>query len=380
MSAEQNAALAPVLFSTHQTKGQGLLAHAQLNLPKSLNALNTEMVKLLLAQLNQWQEDDSIAVVLLSGSGEKAFCAGGDVVALHNAMKSSPGEVPQDAQAFFSQEYELDYLIHSFTKPIVVLGNGIVMGGGMGLFAGAQYRITTDTTRMAMPEITIGLFPDVGGSYFLNKMPANIGKFLGLTGVQFNGPDAKHIGLSDYCLAGASAQGLLDQLTELDLGVDGQNTGILDTMFANLEAANEALPPSNLQTFASEIASCMQAEDLTTLVSQLKGLAGSEHKWLQRAGKTLASGSPITMHLVQEQLSRSEGLSLLDCFKMELNMACRCTSLGEFEEGVRALLIDKDGAPKWQYQDVSEVPDSIIESFFQPLWEAESHPLNHLKG
>jgi enoyl-CoA hydratase/carnithine racemase len=160
----------PVLFSlVPLDNGKDIngtnLGHAILNLPGSLNALNLEMVELLTKQLTLWQQDDSVSGVLISGAGDKAFCAGGDVVSLYKAMQQQPGETPADVQAFFTQEYQLDHLIHRFSKPLIVWGSGFIMGGGIGLFAGASHKVVTETSRLAMPEITIGLFPDVGGSW-----------------------------------------------------------------------------------------------------------------------------------------------------------------------------------------------------------------------
>lgn len=179
MTAIDNPVTAPVLFEEWQCADKSLLGVATLNLPKALNALNLEMVKLLLAKLTEWEQREDVGAVLLRGAGEKAFCAGGDVVSLHNAMKDNPGAVPAAAREFFCEEYQLDHAIHAFSKPFIVWGSGIVMGGGMGLLMGASHRIATETSRMAMPEITIGLFPDVGGSFFLNKMPPGCGLFCG---------------------------------------------------------------------------------------------------------------------------------------------------------------------------------------------------------
>lgn len=368
----------PVLFSTHRTESGHQVGHALLNLPKSLNALNLTMVQLLLEQLTAWQQDSSVVAVVLSGAGEKAFCAGGDVVSLHNAMKSNPGQIPSDAKAFFTQEYALDYLIHTYQKPIIVLGTGIVMGGGMGLFAGASHRVVNETTRMAMPEITIGLFPDVGGSYFLSKMPNKLGLFLGLTGVQFNGSDAMHVGLADFAIAGITADSLIEDFTHTPWQQDAiSNGGIVSELLVHRQTNSEPLPASKLQAHQDIIEGVLSAADDRELFSNLKKLAKSEDKWLQRAGQTFASGSPITVRLVLEQLRRATNLSLLECFKMELNMACECTAVGEFQEGVRALLIDKDGEPNWQYKNPEDVPTHVIEQFFSEHWP-EEHPLSHL--
>lgn len=369
----------PVLFTQHETAVGKVIGHAMLNLPKSLNALNLDMVELLLDKLSQWQQDPSVVAVVLSGVGEKAFCAGGDVVSLHNAMKESPGQIPASAQAFFTREYTLDYLIHTYSKPFIVLGSGIVMGGGMGLFAGASHRVVSDTTRMAMPEVTIGLFPDVGGSYFLPKMPNKLGLFLGLTGVQFNGADAVYLGLADYGIAGVSAEMVLNALTSVSFSDDSSNNHELITgVLQQLQNSFGDLPASQIQLHKDMLDKVLQGDTDAAIYSNIAALADNEDKWLQRAGKTFCSGSPITVRLVTEQMHRGATLSLLDCFKMELNMACECTALGEFQEGVRALLIDKDGQPQWQFASPESVPNAIIDKFFDEHWP-EGHPLGHLQ-
>lgn len=367
---------APVIFSTHEVTAGGHLAHAQLNLPKSLNALNLEMVQLLFTQLTAWQSDESINMVVLSGVGEKAFCAGGDVVSLHNAMRDEPSVTPESVKAFFSEEYELDYLIHTFAKPIVCWGKGIIMGGGIGLFAGASHRVVTETTRLAMPEITIGLFPDVGGSYFLNKVPDNLGLFLGLTGVQVNGADAIRLNMATHQIAGYQVEDFIERVAKSDI----DSASVVDSVLAELKDAPRVdVPVGNIDAHDELLRNIVSGNDFQLIYDNLIGLTDSDEKWLSRAGKTLRSGSPITAHLVFQQLKRARDLSLLGCFKMELIMACKCASFGEFQEGVRALLIDKDGAPNWKFADVASVPEHVIDSFFTADWSNDHHPLSHIE-
>lgn len=367
----------PVLFSRIPLTDGRQLGIAQLNLPGSLNALNLDMVQLLLKQLKDWQSDDSVSGVFMYGAGEKAFCAGGDVVSLHNAMKSQPGETPPAVEAFFTQEYELDYLIHRYSKPVIVWGNGFIMGGGIGLFAGASHKVVTETSRLAMPEITIGLFPDVGGSYFLNQLPDNIGLFLGLTGAQFNGADALHIGMADYAVAGMSASDFLTGLQNLALE-HGFQSGLEQHLSQLSQQSLSTLPNSNIVRHEATIKQAVTKASLPEVITAIIDCQSSDDKWLSRAAKTLTKGSPVTMRLVDEQLKRGREKTLEQCFQMELVMACRCASAGEFVEGVRALLIDKDGAPKWLYRSYQDIPGDFIESFFNNHWDATTHPLANL--
>ena len=176
------------------------IGYIQLNSPKTLNALSLEMITCIYSKLLSWQNDQNIVAVFIEGAGDKAFCAGGDVVSLyHDLAYDSPDEQnTNSAQNYFTQEYQLDFLIQQYKKPIITWGNGIVMGGGVGLMVGASHRIVTENTKLAMPEVTIGLFPDVCGSYFLNKMPNNLGLFVGLTGAMLNAEDAIYSGLANY--------------------------------------------------------------------------------------------------------------------------------------------------------------------------------------
>ena len=187
-----------VLFSEIETRCGRLIARATLNAPKALNALSLEMIQTLSKQMDEWEQRDDIVALWLDGAGGKAFCAGGDIVQMHKSMVKHAGEGRNPfTEQYFAEEYALDYRLHRSQIPVVVFGDGIVMGGGMGLLQGADFRLVTPRSRMAMPEITIGLFPDVGGSWFLNRLPGKVGLFLGLTGVHINGREAVEVGLAD---------------------------------------------------------------------------------------------------------------------------------------------------------------------------------------
>ena len=164
------------------------------------------MAGIMLDALRQWQARSDIVAVVIDAAGEKAFCAGGDIVSMYNSMVEAHGEVPAFLETFFETEYTLDYTIHNYNKPIIVWGSGIVMGGGMGLLCGASHRVVTETSRLAMPEISIGLYPDVGGSYFLPRLPGKSGLFLGLTGGQMNAADAMYVGLADVMVSSAEKE------------------------------------------------------------------------------------------------------------------------------------------------------------------------------
>ncbi|MDP4982769.1 enoyl-CoA hydratase/isomerase family protein [Pseudoalteromonas tunicata] len=349
---------------------------ATLNAEKSLNALNFEMVSLLTPQLKLWQSDKTIAMVLLQGAGEKAFCAGGDVVSLYKAMNDATKN--EYVERFFSAEYELDYLIHCFEKPLLVWGNGIIMGGGLGLMAGASHRVVTETSRIAMPEITIGLYPDVGGSYFLTKMPEQLGLFLGLTGASINSEDAKYVGLADYFLKAEFKNKLFDELVLTNWGQTvALNHQKLDSVLLKLQQESGKPLQSNIK---ANLAVIKQMNALATLNEKISFLANvdTDNVWLQKAIKSLNHGSPLSMCLIEQQLIRGQDLPLAECFQMELGLSVKCGQFGEFEEGVRALLIDKDGQPVWRYQSIENVPVDVIADFFESPWTAQTHPLKSL--
>ncbi len=361
-----------------------------LNKEKSLNALNLDMVQLMSACLEEWRDDDSVVAIFVEGAGDKAFCAGGDVVSMHQAMKkvraqeaikntSKLDHPPQFLIDFFTQEYSLDYCIHTYPKPIITWGAGIVMGGGLGLFAASKFAVATETSRFAMPEISIGLFPDVGGSYFLNRMPSGVGLFLGITGASFNGVDAFDVKLASHKLASLSKQTLLTQLLQID-DVSAPN---IDRVLSTLQQTDEstfAAIEGRLHSNFAILNPLGKAQNLSEAISVLTEIVEKKggDRWWMKALTTLKNGSPITAHLVFEQLQRSKGLTLAQCFRQELNMAVNCSMFGEFEEGVRALLIDKDFAPQWLYKTSNDVPQNVIDAHFSYFAEA-THPLYQLE-
>lgn len=202
-----------VTFQTIMTESQAKIGYVSLNKASALNTLNLQMIRSLLSTLELWQADSDIVMVLIDGICDKAFCAGGDIVAMYHGMQDSNSSAEENVlQEFFTKEYQLDYLLHTYTKPVLVWGNGLVMGGGLGLMSGASHRVVTENSRLAMPEISIGLYPDAGGSYFLNKLPSGLGLFLGLTGASLQAADALYVNLADYYIWHDSKSRLLKAL------------------------------------------------------------------------------------------------------------------------------------------------------------------------
>jgi len=370
----------PVIFSEKLAVNGKIIAIAELNAPKSLNALSLPMIILLTTQLKLWQKNDDIAVVVLQGAGEKAFCAGGDVVSLYHYLKGENFPISDEeiksskAIDFFKSEYQLDQLVHAYKKPILVWANGYVMGGGVGLMAGASHRVSTEKTLMAMPEVTIGLYPDVGATWFLNQMPNNIGLFLGLTGAMFNGGDAHKLSLADYIIHSEQHNSLLESLLNINWQSDDKNHQLLDEILLEFIISKESQPETLIvkhQTIIDEIIQSDNIVDIyhalinANLISYAEKI--TDTKWLQQAQQKISTGSPLSIALIYQQLKRSKKYTLAQCFESELNLSLRCCQQSEFSEGVRALLVDKDRKPQWRYQNINDIDNEIIEWFFKSL-------------
>ncbi len=367
MNANENTS---VLIEELDAK-QGKLGLLTLNAEATLNSLTLEMVQALSNQLKRWEQDDAIAGVILKGAGSKAFCAGGDVQQLYQSAVEQPGGPCEYAEAFFLHEYQLDYQIHQYAKPVICLGHGIVMGGGLGLMAGAVFRVAAETTRIAMPEITIGLFPDVGGTWFLNKMPRALGQFFALTGAQINANDALYLNLATHVIAWEQQQSLIDELCACSF----ENTQKDDIATIEKVLGKHVIESSKLdQDLPSEIkpvlSSLEQASQSTSLGEMLKAFSqlADQSPWLEKAVETLQHGSPLSSLLIYEQLKRHRYSSLREVFLSEYQLATNVVRYPEFAEGVRALLIDKDKNPQWQFKHFSAVPASLLEQFFTPAW------------
>ena len=368
----------PVLIETLTTASGHRFGRATLNAPARLNALSLEMVDLLDPQLQRWAQDPQIAGVILDAAGEKAFCAGGDVVGLHHAIKATPqGEIPALPAAFFEREYRLDYRIHTFPKPFLCWGNGIVMGGGKGLLAGASHRVATPTTRMAMPEIHIGLYPDVGGSWVLGRMPGGLGVFLALTAASLNATDARFAGLADFVVPHAQHEALLKAITGSAWSGEREADGAqLSHLLEDLGRGVD-LPAPQLSRHYDRINTVIGNDRLRDAAGRFAALADDPDPWLAAAGKAFRHGSPTSAALSVELQKRARRMSLADIFRMELNASIGCCVHGNFVEGVRALLVDKDKQPRWQQASLDEVTPELIADHLRPRYLGE-HPLADL--
>ncbi|BES72406.1 enoyl-CoA hydratase/isomerase family protein [Marinobacter nanhaiticus D15-8W] len=353
----------PIIFEEKAAAGGKRIGVAILNQPKALNSISLPMIRDLERQLDEWAKDDGIAAVWLEGAGDKAFCAGGDIVALYRSMtEGSAG--PDEGVAFFTEEYALDYQIHTYPKPVVAWGHGFVMGGGVGLLAGASHRVVTEKSRVAMPEVTIGLYPDVGASWFLNHMPGKLGLFIGVTGVHLNAADACYLGMADRMIRNDQREAVLEGLLASTELATNAHAGVTQVLRTFERESVSAMPSSAVRERRDAIQQLMDADDLATQVERIAAYDGDD-EWFQRASQTAKTGSPTTMAILERQLRETRLDGLRAVFDKELNLSIRCLQKGEFAEGIRALLIDKDKNPRWRYPSLRAMDPAWVESFFE---------------
>ncbi len=365
-----------VTFKLHKAQNQLMVGEIILNSPTHLNALTLGMVDAIQKKLNLWRESD-VFTVILSGAGEKAFCAGGDVV---NVRKDINNRGPRFAETFFAREFFLDYQIHNYPKPIICWGAGIVMGGGMGLMNGCSHRIVTESSRLAMPEVGIGYYPDVGGSWFLNKVPEPFGLFLGLSGSPINGKDAIILNLADHFISNAKKNELIKNLCSTEGSKDPDTNNIVDQIIEDLSDRSDLekqSQESRIDRHGSSINGAMKEDNLSNIYQQLCSIR-SDDKWIARMQENLRYGSPLAALVVQKQLTQFRKTPLWEVFKNEMIMTAQFLRHQEFPEGVRARLVDKDNKPNWSFKTIEEVKTEVLNNFFKPPWE--NNPLDDLNG
>ncbi|WP_404299603.1 enoyl-CoA hydratase/isomerase family protein [Alicycliphilus denitrificans] len=351
---------------------RGRVGCITLNRPKALNALSLGMVRDLMAVLLDWQRDDKVLAVAIRGSNKEgafgAFCAGGDIRFLHAAGTVGNPQI----EDFFTEEYALNHLIHNFGKPYIAFMDGIVMGGGMGISQGGTLRIVTERTKMAMPETAIGLFPDVGGGYFLSRCPGRVGEWLALTGDTIGAADAIAFRLADGFLPA-------DQQAAVWQGLGEQG-------FADGAAVQQWVLSKTIAAGACQISVREQIDhyfSLADVPAIVAALEESDDDWARATAATLRRRSPLMLHVVLEQIRRARAMGLADDLRMERDMVRHCFYLrqGQSEtlEGIRALAVDKDHSPAWSPARIEDVSPELVQAFFRSPWPAHAHPLAALR-
>ncbi|XP_059052917.1 3-hydroxyisobutyryl-CoA hydrolase, mitochondrial [Achroia grisella] len=330
-----------VLFET--LNNAGIIT---LNRQKALNSLNLSMVNTMLPKLQEWE--NSKHMVIIKGAGEKAFCAGGDVKAAIDRVIGPK---------FFFTEYNVNYLIGKYKIPYIALIDGITMGGGMGLSVHGRYRVATEKTVIAMPETKIGLFPDVGGSYFLPRLQVNLGLYLGLTGDRLKGKDVVKAGIATHYVTSKRLYELETLLSRCTSDVE---------ISALLNKFNEPPEEFSLAPHIKHINYCFAASTVEEIIERLEKV---QNDWSVKTLETLHQMCPGSLKITLRALQRGAQLDLAKCLKMEYRIACHSTENHDFPEGVRALLIDKDNKPQWKPKTLAEVDEDYVESFFKKFPE-----------
>jgi enoyl-CoA hydratase len=340
---------------------RGPLGHILLNRPKALNALTLPMVEVIAPALSAWAADPAIKAVVIRGAGDRAFCAGGDVRAVWDAgLQRKRGEgAGALTAAFFAGEYRLNRQIKHFPKPYVALIDGITMGGGVGLSVHGSHRVTTEKTLLAMPETGIGLFPDVGGTWFLPRLPGRLGLYLGLTGTRVTAGDLAYAGIATH----HSRSEALDDL-ERDLETALASAPNAHAALEAVLGRHAATPDEpTLPAHRDAIDRCFDADSVEGIFAKLEA-EGSE--WAAKTLATLKTMSPTSLKVTYEQLRRGAELEFDDCMRLEFRMTQAVMDGHDFYEGIRSVLVDKDRNPKWQPASLDAVDATFVARHFAP--------------
>jgi enoyl-CoA hydratase/carnithine racemase len=333
---------------------EGSVGRITLNRPQAIHALNRNMIGLITDALLAWRRDPAVTLVLFDHTGERGFCAGGDI----RMLAESGAKDGVEARAFFFAEYRLNALLHDFEKPLVVIMDGIVMGGGVGLARPCRFRVATERTTFAMPETGIGLFPDVGGGWFLSRMSDHIGLWLALTGARIKAADCELCGIATDYVESARAEALKATIVA--------DPAAIETLLTEFEG-DAGRPP--LAAHVDEIANLFGGDSVEAIVAALEADGGD---WAREQLAILATKSPQTMKVAFRQLRLGKTMSqFADNMVMEYRVGARVVQRHDFLEGVRAVIVDKDNAPKWDPATLPEVTEPMLDGIFAPLPSVE---------
>jgi len=331
----------------------GQIGRITLNRPKALNALSMYMVHGMTEALLAWKDDDSVKAVVVDGEGEKGFCAGGDILMLHNSGKANDGQ----AWRFWHDEYQLNTLIKHYPKPYVALIDGITMGGGVGISVHGSHRVAGDRTMLAMPETGIGFFPDVGGTYFLPRLAGEIGMWMGLTGARLKAADCVATGVATHYTPSADLPALIAALESADLGDE-------DALELILEEHSGDPGDSDLAVTRGLIDAAFAGDDVAEMLARITEAGDS---WSQKQAKIIGMKSPTALKLTCAAIRSGADKSFEDVMRQELRLSSHCLGGVDFYEGVRAVIIDKDNTPNWSPATLDGVEDAVIASYFNAL-------------
>lgn len=344
-----------VLLQTVNTTGV-----ITLNRPKALNALNLNMIRRIYPQMTKWEEDTKMKMVIMKATGGKAFCAGGDIRAVTDAGKVGD----RLSQDFFKEEYILNYKIGTYDIPYIALIDGITMGGGVGLSVHGDFRVATEKTMFAMPETAIGLFPDVGGGYFLPRLGGRLGVFLALTGFRLKGRQVQKAGVATHFVQSDKISDLVKALLDLNNPSHHDITLVIE----DFQSKSTDIPDEEfiLKSNIEEINRLFSANTLEGIFEDLKS-DGSE--WATKQLNLLQKMSPTSMKITLRQILEGANMPLGDCLQIEYRLSQRCVEDNDFYEGVRAVIVDKDQSPKWNPSTIEGVTDEKVDWYFSKLPE-----------
>lgn len=328
----------------------GQVGRMRLNRPSAINALTLGMVRPMTAALLEWQSDPKVKAVMIDHAAGRGFCAGGDVVTIANSAQGHGAA----GDAFFYQEYQMNHLMYTYGKPGVVFMDGVTMGGGVGITCPCKYRIATERTMFAMPETGIGLFPDVGGGRYLSRLTGRVAQYLALTGARLDGAECFALRLASHYIPS-------EALEEVKAAICANPEKMTDI----LGAASVAPPPAKIFDVLHHINRHFAADTLEGVIASLESDDG---EWAQKQLKVLRTKSPLSCKIALRHLTESLKITdFADQMKMEFGIVSRIFRAHDFYEGVRALLIDKDGAPQWEPPTPEGVTDAMVDAYFQPM-------------
>ncbi|MEH3120567.1 MAG: enoyl-CoA hydratase/isomerase family protein [Sphingomonas phyllosphaerae] len=334
---------------------QGPVGRIRLNRPKALHALTTAMCQGILDALEQWRGDQAVRCIMIDHAEGRGFCAGGDIRMLAGSGAGDGAE----ARAFFHTEYRMNHRLFTYVKDTIAFMDGVTMGGGVGVSQPCRYRVATENTRLAMPETGIGLFPDVGGGWYLSRLPGRIGQYLALTGARVDGAEACALGLATHYVPAARIEEAKARIVADPEAIESALSGL----------AEEA-PPAKLLANREVIDRLFASDDLEEILAVLPADGGD---FAQDTLATLATKSPQAMKVSLKLLKDAAGMATFaDEMRQEYAVACRVVQRPDFVEGVRALIVDKDNAPRWEPPTVAGVSDHMIDRIFAPLPEDEA--------
>ena len=333
---------------------EGGVGRIRLNRPKAIHALTTQMCEVMSAALLKWMHDPAVEIVIIDHAEGRGFCAGGDVVMLAR----SGSEDASDAKHFFFAEYRLNHLLFSYPKPTIAIMDGITMGGGVGISQPCNFRIATENTRLAMPETGIGLFPDVGGGWYLSRLPGRVGQFMALTGARLDGAECHYLNLATHYVEQAGLSDLVERIVKAP-----------DRAKGALGAAANSVPEAKVETNLPLITKLFASDQLEEIIAALES---DEGDWAEKELSTLRTKSPLSCKVSLRLLAEGAGrASFADEMRAEYALAGRVVRTHDFREGVRALLIDKTGDPQWEPEIPEDVTEEMLDVLFAPLPPSE---------